>query len=437
MGPEQELLPTTALEREKLIAEFNCNPCFHLFLVSTRAGSLGINLVGANRVVVFDASWNPCHDTQAVCRVYRYGQMKQCYIYRLVADSCMEKRIYDRQISKQVEYTGIRVLSSASCSDSAEKYSDPVLRSVVAEFGTSLTKEPFEHESLLIDRTDKRLSEAEKRYAKQSYEMEKRSGLRPWGGMFTSQGFVPGGQPYAKFGTTVQIRPLSNVRGQYPYNKPVANVRPMLSMTHRSRFPYTLPQAVPGSARYRAPGLPRGPFPLISRTGRGGQGTRIGLLSVSRPSMASGPSGLTITRKARPDRPAEVVNLLDDEDSPPPPPLQDKAKDGGRTAEGSGSEVTLSGKDVVQQKRSPSTKGELVLKRIFSLQGLLASSSSDPLIDLEEDEETPTPPPPAPPPPHHLAPRPPRPPPAPPRPGPPPHKPAPWNTSTALCPNRP
>ena len=55
---------TPASERERLVNTFNKNPKIPLFMVSTKAGSLGINLVGANRVVVLDASWNPCHDSQ-------------------------------------------------------------------------------------------------------------------------------------------------------------------------------------------------------------------------------------------------------------------------------------------------------------------------------------------------------------------------------------
>ncbi|XP_066155921.1 helicase ARIP4 [Euwallacea fornicatus] len=194
---------TVAQEREKLINEFNSNPKIYLFLVSTRAGSLGINLIGANRVVVLDASWNPCHDTQAVCRVYRYGQRKPCFVYRLVVDNCLEKKIYDRQVSKQGmsdrvvdecnpdAHLTIKDVSTLCFDDKKDegeikdwsfckdKYIDVVLQKVLQAHGTSLTKEPFQHESLLVDRKEKQLSQQEKRLAKKGYEREKNAARQP------------------------------------------------------------------------------------------------------------------------------------------------------------------------------------------------------------------------------------------------------------------
>ncbi|OXU17963.1 hypothetical protein TSAR_012968, partial [Trichomalopsis sarcophagae] len=233
---------TSALEREKLINEFNVNPKVHLFLVSTRAGSLGINLVGANRAIVFDASWNPCHDTQAVCRVYRYGQQKNCYVYRLVTDNCLERKIYDRQISKQGmadrvvdqcnpdAHLSLKEATTLSWdweedsqvqdfSDAKDKYPDEVMHILLDKYSSLLTKQPFHHESLLVDRKDKKLSQAEKRLARRGYELEKMAAncSRP------SYNYVPGNT--AARGS-LQIRQIRG-DGSGPASKPVASVRPM------------------------------------------------------------------------------------------------------------------------------------------------------------------------------------------------------------------
>ena len=73
----------------------------NVMLVSTRAGGEGVNLVGGTRVVLFDCCWNPCHDHQSMCRSHRYGQTKPVYVYRLVGNGTMEKKIYDLQIRKE------------------------------------------------------------------------------------------------------------------------------------------------------------------------------------------------------------------------------------------------------------------------------------------------------------------------------------------------
>jgi len=89
-------------KRQKLVDKFN-DPDGEefVFLLSSKAGGCGLNLIGANRLVLFDPDWNPAADQQALARVWRDGQKKDCFVYRFIATGSIEEKIFQRQSHKQ------------------------------------------------------------------------------------------------------------------------------------------------------------------------------------------------------------------------------------------------------------------------------------------------------------------------------------------------
>ncbi|XP_070697451.1 DNA excision repair protein ERCC-6 [Pempheris klunzingeri] len=92
---------TTIASRQPLITRYNEDKNIFIFLLTTRVGGLGVNLTGANRVIIYDPDWNPSTDTQARERAWRIGQKQQVTIYRLLTAGTIEEKIYHRQIFKQ------------------------------------------------------------------------------------------------------------------------------------------------------------------------------------------------------------------------------------------------------------------------------------------------------------------------------------------------
>ncbi|EEH42781.2 uncharacterized protein PADG_07601 [Paracoccidioides brasiliensis Pb18] len=87
--------------RAKAVDNFNADPREFVFLISTRAGGIGLNITSANKVVVVDPNWNPAFDLQAQDRAYRIGQSRDVEVFRLISAGTIEEIVYARQIYKQ------------------------------------------------------------------------------------------------------------------------------------------------------------------------------------------------------------------------------------------------------------------------------------------------------------------------------------------------
>ncbi|KAK9862149.1 hypothetical protein WJX84_011079 [Apatococcus fuscideae] len=91
---------TPPAKRQDIVDAFNHHNVGQVCLLSTTAGGAGLNLTGANHLVLYDAHWNPAMDTQAMARIWRDGQLKPCTIYRLLLTGTIDEKIYQRQLQK-------------------------------------------------------------------------------------------------------------------------------------------------------------------------------------------------------------------------------------------------------------------------------------------------------------------------------------------------
>lgn len=119
---------TQVQDRQKLVRQFNeQRDPLNIFLLSTKAGGVGLNLIGASRLVLFDSDWNPANDQQAMARIWRDGQVRPCHIYRLITTGTIEEKMLQRQIKK----TGLGcVIDAIEVGDAVSTFTDEDLKDI-------------------------------------------------------------------------------------------------------------------------------------------------------------------------------------------------------------------------------------------------------------------------------------------------------------------
>ena len=127
---------TKPSDRQTIVDRFNTSisgpTSPTIFLLSSRAGGCGLNLTGANRLVLIDLDWNPAIDKQAAARIWRDGQTKPVYIYRLITTGTIEERIFQRQLFKLFSAKNIintsNTLMKNACANSLSTFSKEELK---------------------------------------------------------------------------------------------------------------------------------------------------------------------------------------------------------------------------------------------------------------------------------------------------------------------
>ncbi|XP_041982684.1 chromatin-remodeling ATPase INO80 [Aricia agestis] len=149
--------------RRDMVADFQARADIFVFLLSTRAGGLGINLTAADTVIFYDSDWNPTVDQQAMDRAHRLGQTKQVTVYRLICKGTIEERIMQR--AKEKSEIQRMVISGGNFKPD--------------------TLKPKEVVSLLLDDEEIELKYRQKSEEKKLEERERKrkSGLLPQGGV--------------------------------------------------------------------------------------------------------------------------------------------------------------------------------------------------------------------------------------------------------------
>jgi superfamily II DNA/RNA helicase len=160
-------------DRQKAIDRFNTDPRSFVFLLSTRAGGVGINLTAADTVIIFDSDWNPQNDIQAMARCHRIGQSKSVTVYRLITRRSFEAEMFERASKKlglEQALLGTRTFTDVDPDESSKidaKEMETLLRqgayALMMEDDTDIVKEFCEQdiETILDSRAHVRVVEGQ------------------------------------------------------------------------------------------------------------------------------------------------------------------------------------------------------------------------------------------------------------------------------------